>query len=221
MQQNITDRAYLLSQNGYYFNTKYYINTALETIKPHWLILSSFTAIYFGFLILLMRSPQIGQIVQLIIAGPVSAGYYLSIHSIFNGNNITFENLLSGFKIFLPTMVLSMLVGLLTSIGFILLIIPGIFFIIIYIFAMPLVVFDKIDFWPAMESSRVIIMKNMKDALVFILAIVGINLLGILAFGIGIFFTIPLSYAIIYVAFKDIYGLEEETTNNDKFSYFR
>lgn len=221
MQQNITDRAYLLSQNGYFFNTRYYINTAWETVKPHWLILSSFTAIYIGILTILLRFPEIGQIVQMIVSGPISAGYYLTIHRIFKNEPIRFENFLDGFKIFLPTMIVSMLVGLLVTVGFVLLIVPAIFFLLIYLFAMPLVVFEGLEFWPAMESSRVIIMARLKEAFVYGLAILGINILGALAFGIGLFFTIPLSYALIYVAYKDIYGFQEEVEEEDKFSYFR
>lgn len=213
MQQNITDRAYQISENGYYFNTLYYINTAWETIKPHWLILSSFTAVYIGFLVFILRFPDIGQVIQLIISGPISAGYYLTIHRIFNNEPIIFENFLDGFKIFIPTMLVSMLVGLFVTIGFVLLVIPAIFFIIIYLFAMPLVVFDGLDFWPAMESSRIIIMKRLKEAFIFALAIFGINILGALALGIGLFITVPLSYALIYVAYKDIYGFEEEVEN--------
>lgn len=222
MQQNISDRAYQLSQKGYFFNTRYYISTAWETVKPHWLILSSFTAIYVATLSILLRYPQIGQIVQMILSGPISAGYYLTIHRIFNNEPILFENFFDGFKIFLPTMIVSMLVGLLVTVGFVLLVLPAIFFLVIYLFAMPLVVFKGLDFWPAMESSRIIIMKRFKDALIFAAAILLINIIGALAFGIGILFTIPLSYALIYIAFKDIYGLkDEEIQNDDKFSYFR
>lgn len=221
MQQNITERAYQISENGYYFNTLYYINTAWETIKPHWLILSSFTAVYIGFLVFILRFPDIGQVIQLIISGPISAGYYLTIHRIFNNEPIIFENFLDGFKIFIPTMLVSMLVGLFVTIGIVLLVIPAIFFIIIYLFAMPLVVFDGLNFWSAMESSRIIIMKRLKEAFIFALAIFGINILGALALGIGLFITVPLSYALIYVAYKDIYGFEEEVENEDKFSYFR
>jgi hypothetical protein len=222
MQQNITDKAYLLSRNGYFFNVNHYINTAWTKVKPHWLILSSFTAVYVGVIALLLRMPEIGQIVQMIVSGPISAGYYLSIHRIFNNQPISFESFLEGFKIFLPTMIVSMLVGLLITVGFVLLVIPGFFFMLIYLFAMPLVVFDRIDFWPAMESSRVIIMKRFKEALILGIAIIGINILGAMALGIGIFFTIPLSYAIIYTAYHDIYGMEEEETENEnKFNYFR
>ncbi len=220
MQQNITNKAYLLSKNGYFFNVNSYISKAWETMKPHWLIFSSFTAVYIAILTLLLRTPEIGQIVQMLISGPITAGYYLTIHRVFNNEPISFENFLDGFKIFLPSLVVSLVVGLFTTAGLILFIIPAFFFMLIYLFAMPLVVFDKIYFWTAMESSRVIILKRFKEALILGIAILGINILGVLAFGLGLLFTIPLSYAIIYSAYMDIYGLEEVEDENN-FNYFK
>ncbi len=222
MQQNISDRAYQLSQNGFYFNTSYYVRHAFDTLKQHWIILSAFTALYIGFSFLLMRAPQFGQIVQMIVSGPISAGYYLVLHKIFSKQDFKFENFFDGFKNFLPTMIVNMLIGLFVTVGLFLLVLPGIFLSIIYLFSMPLVVFAKLDFWPAMESSRVIVMKQFKQFFILGIIIVGINILGVLALGVGIFFTIPLSYAIIYLAYKDIYGMEEETeTISNDFSHFR
>jgi uncharacterized membrane protein len=219
--QNISERAYRLSQNGYYFNSTYYVQQAIQLIKPQWFILSVFTAAYLILLILLMRTPQIGNVVQMIIGGPISAGYYLVMRRIMNGETIRFDHFFDGFNHFLSYMVVYMLSGLLVSIGFVLLIVPGIFLTIIYFFAMPLVVFGGLDFWPAMESSRVIIMKKFWDAALFGLMIIGINLLGLLALGVGVLFTLPLTYAMITIAYNDIYGFDSSEQETNDFSHFR
>lgn len=222
MQENISHKAQELEQNGYFFNRAYYLRKAWDLISPHWLILSSYTAIYIVFLIVLLRAPQIGQILQMIIAGPISAGYYLSISRLMRGEELRFEHFFDGFKMFLPTMLASMLSGLFISIGIMLFIIPGVFLAIIYLFVLPLVIYAKLDFWPAMESSRIILTKNFWEAAIFALMILGINLLGLLALGIGVFITIPLSYAMILMAYEDIYGFEEEEENiTNDFSHFR
>ena len=223
MQQNISYKANELGEKGYYFNKVYYFQKAWKLISPYWLILSAFTALYVSFLYFALRNPDFGQIAQMIIAGPISAGYYLTINKIRKGEYISFGNFFDGFKMFMPVMIVSMLSGLIISIGMLLLVIPGIFFSVIYLFAMPLVVFDKLDFWAAMESSRIIITKNFTEAFLFGLMIVGVNILGLLAFGLGVLITIPLSYAVILMAYEDIYNFEEidEGPIKGDFSHFR
>ncbi len=223
MQQIISNRANDLDRNGYYFNSQYYLIRAWNLIKPQWLVLSLFTAVYLLITFILFKQPQIGQIIQMVISGPIGAGYYLSINRIMKGETIRLSNLLDGFKIFLQTMIVSMLSGLLVSIGFFLLVIPGIFLSVVYIFVIPLVVFGKLDFWSALESSRVIITKRFWEAFAFLILIAGVNLIGVLAFGVGLFFTIPLSYAMILMAYDDIYGIGEKENNSidNSFSHFR
>ncbi len=222
MRQTISYKANELQRNGYFFNKMYYLHEAWKLVSPHWLILSSYTALYVSFLFVTLKNPSYGQYIQMIIAGPISAGYYITINKIRKGEQINFSNFFDGFKIFFPSMLVSMLSGVIISIGMLLLVIPGIFFSIVYLFAMPLVIFAKLDYWSAMESSRVIITRNFWEALVFGLMIVGINILGILAFGFGVLITIPLSYAMILKAYEDIYNFEEinEPIEND-FSHFR
>jgi len=222
MQQNTSYKANELKENGYYFNKAYYFQKAWKLISPYWMILSSFTALYVGFLIIALRQPDFGQIAQMILAGPISAGYYLTINKIRKGETITFSNFFDGFKMFIPTMLVSMLSGLIISIGMIMLVIPGIFFSIVYLFAMPLVVFGRLEFWSAMESSRIIITRNFIEALLFGLMIVGVNILGLLALGFGVLITIPLSYAAILMAYEDIYNFDEiDEPIKDEFSHFR
>jgi len=223
MQQNISYKASELGEKGYYFNKVYYFQKAWNLISPYWMILSAFTALYVGFLYISLRNPDFGQIAQMIVAGPISAGYYLTINKIRKGEVISFSNFFDGFKMFMPVMIVSMLSGLIISIGMLLLVLPGIFFSVIYLFAMPLVVFGKLDFWPAMESSRIIITRNFTEAFLFGLMIVGVNILGLLALGLGVLITIPLSYAVILMAYEDIYNFDEidEGPIKNDFSHFR
>ena len=223
MQDFTTEKAKQLAHNGYYFNRAYYIQRAISLIKPHWKILAAYTAIYLSAMFLVLINPSIGQIVQMLVSGPISAGYYYSIKKIIDNQPIDFNDLLSGFKNFVPTMLVFMMVNLLTTLGLAIYYLPAIFIATIYLFAMPLVVFGKLHFWNAMESSRIIIMTKFWDALLFGATILGINILGLLALGVGVLFTLPLSYAIILVAYEDIYGFDEETnySSHNDFSHFR
>ena len=224
MHNPISDKASQLNENGYFFNRNYYFHKAVALIAPNWLVLSSFTGLYILFLLVLFRFPQVGQIVQLIISGPISAGYYLVINRLRKGQSIQFNDFFDGFRYaFVPSLMVSLLTGIIITIGFALFVVPGILFSIIYLFAMPLVIFSPLNYWSALESSRVIISKKFTEALLFGLTIFAINILGLLTLGIGVLFTIPLSYAMILMAFDDIYGIDAEDAEppiND-FSHFR
>ncbi len=90
--------------------------------------------------------------------------------------------------------------------GFLFLIIPGIYFAVAYSFSLLFVVFLKMDFWPAMEASRKIISKNFWSFLGFFIILSLINILGILALGLGFLFTIPATYCMVYAAFESVVG---------------
>jgi uncharacterized membrane protein len=221
LEQNISQRAQDLSENGYYFNKLFYFQKAWELIRPNWVIMAAFTGIYVALVVLLLRFPQVGQIIQMVISGPISAGYYLSMYRLMKGQAISFENFLEGFKVFIPAMMIYMITGLLASIGLILLVVPGLIIFIIYLFAMPMMIFGGLEFWPAMESSRVVIMTRFWDATIFIALIVALNFIGALLFGFGLLITIPITYAAILVAFEDIYGFDQEEQKPTDFSHFR
>jgi len=92
--------------------------------------------------------------------------------------------------------------------------VPVIYLSIAWAFTPMLIVFHKMEAWPAMEASRKIISKQW--VMFFLLAFVAgiIASLGVLALFIGLLFTVPVYYAIAYLAFRDIVGLpqEEEVT---------
>lgn len=78
-----------------------------------------------------------------------------------------------------------------------------------YVFAEPLVHFERLEFWPALETSRKIITKNWWSFLLMFLFVGLLYIAGILLFIVGIFAAIPLAYCIMYAAFEDIVGDQE------------
>ncbi|MEM6770412.1 MAG: hypothetical protein AAF597_07515 [Bacteroidota bacterium] len=88
--------------------------------------------------------------------------------------------------------------------------IPVIYLSIAWAFTPMLIIFHKMQAWPAMEASRKIISKQW--VMFFLLAIVAgiIATLGMLALIVGLLFTVPVYFAITYLAFRDIVGLPKE-----------
>lgn len=87
----------------------------------------------------------------------------------------------------------SIVYALITVGGLILLIVPGVIWAIKYQFALPLVVDKKLTLAQAIKKSGEIT-KGYKVWLFGLsLVLVGVNLLGLLALGVGLLFTVPLS----------------------------
>jgi uncharacterized membrane protein len=93
------------------------------------------------------------------------------------------------------------------AIGMFLLIIPGIYLAVAYSATSYLIVFRKMDFWQAMETSRKAVSKEWFSIFGLGIVLALINLAGALVLGIGLLFTIPLTACAAYAAFADIAGV--------------
>jgi uncharacterized membrane protein len=93
-----------------------------------------------------------------------------------------------------------------------LLIIPGIYLAVAYLFAACLVIDRRLDFWPAMELSRRSVNPLWFGIFTFILLLVVVNLLGGLLLGLGLLVTVPLSYCALTAAYADLFGFQSDYT---------
>lgn len=88
----------------------------------------------------------------------------------------------------------------------------------IYMYATTITHFYKSSPWASMEASRKVVQKKFFFFFGIIILIGLINILGAICLLVGLLFTVPLSYCIMYAAFEDIFkptkeqGLTEVTT---------
>lgn len=73
------------------------------------------------------------------------------------------------------------------------------------VFNTPLLLFENLGPWGAIESSAKIVLKNLGLILVLILSLVLLNILGAVVLLVGLLFTIPLSACIVYAAYTLIF----------------
>jgi len=107
----------------------------------------------------------------------------------------------------LPVIIASMLVSVFTTIGFMLLVLPGIYLSVAYFLVMPLIVEKQLGAWDAMETSRKAITKRwFKVFGLFVImgAIVVVSMFSI----IGLFWTLPMSTVMLGVLYRIIFGVE-------------
>jgi len=142
-----------------------------------------------------------------IITPALTAGYYFVAFQIARGRSAVFGDFFQGFNKFLPIFLTALVAGILTLIGFALLVLPGIYLAVAYLFAQPLVIDKSADFWQAMETSRKLITKKWFAFFGLLLLIFLLNVAGAILLGVGLLVTIPWSVCIIAAAYEDIVGL--------------
>jgi len=163
--------------------------------------------------------PSLMQVIDYIIAIltlPISVGIVmlginrareqeLHIHDIFNYFNDFPQLLLTYF-----------LMVLLIALGFMLLILPGIYLAVAYTFALPLVVDKKLGAWEAMELSRKTITKQWFNF--FGLGIVAILfiLVSAIPFGIGLIWSIPTVYIAYGLLYHRLFDDDEEEVHEEE-----
>ena len=99
---------------------------------------------------------------------------------------------------------------ILVAIGFLLLVLPGIYLMVAYSLAMPLVVEKGLSPWQALEASRKAITKSWFRFIGLGLAIMVIMIVSMIPLGIGMIWTIPMAMIAFGIAYRNIFGYEGE-----------
>ncbi|MCG8343128.1 MAG: hypothetical protein MI684_09865 [Chlorobiales bacterium] len=199
-----------LINEGYEVDPSKYLKGGWEIFKSRTGEFIVFTLIIFLVTGLLSRLDVFGSLVGSLVTAPLYAGFIVVVFMLFKGQQVQFGDFFKGFNYFLPLVLASIVMGILVAIGMILLVLPGIYLLVSYMFVSMLIVDYRMEFWQAMETSRQIVTKNWFSLFVFVLMLFVINLLGALALGIGLLVTAPLSVCSLCVAYRDIVGLHEE-----------
>jgi uncharacterized membrane protein len=195
--------------------------TQISTVKAGdyfragWDVLKKYPAGFIGyFLIVTVISvfldsvPRIGALIAFILTVPLNAGFFVVSAKLLSNQVPEFADFFSGSKFFLQLALLGIISSILIVIGFICLIVPGIYLLVGYVFAFMLVMDRGLDFWPAMETSRRSVQTNWFQIFAFLLLLFLLNLGGLLALGVGLLVTVPLSHCILTAAYADIFGIK-------------
>lgn len=82
----------------------------------------------------------------------------------------------------------------------------------LYTFFTPLVMIHKMKTWQALETSRKLVLKNFFPVIGLLIMVMLINILGLMALFIGVIFTMPLSYFMIYSALRQMIPMIDENS---------
>lgn len=103
---------------------------------------------------------------------------------------------------------------ILILIGFVLLIVPGIYLSIAYAMALPLMAEKEMGIWESLETSRKAITKKWFPFFGFFIVMMLIMLAGALALGIGLIWAMPLTVIAYGIVYRNMFGVEEKTLNS-------
>lgn len=192
---------------GYSFKFTDYVSEGIQLFKKDIANFVFFTFIQSVINAAILLFPIFGVLSYFALNAPLTAGIYLSAYKIRNAKPHSFNTYWEGFsgesvgQLFL----LGLIGGILTFIGTLFCILPGIYIGVSWSLGIPMLLFIKSDFWEALEASRQVVGKRFWSFLgfVFIVYLMAI-IIGTLACGVGLLFTLPIARLAIYCAFEDI-----------------
>ena len=178
------------------FSNLVLMRNARRLLAPHWGLGVLITFIY----TLLIGPPSLvlpvyGEIVPFLLAGPLSLGFSLFVLSIIREQSTHLNQLFEGFQTFLKSFLAYLCISILTVVGFVFLIIPGI--IVFTGFSMTFFVMadrPELSFSECMHESWTMTDGYRLKYFGLCLRFIPWYFLGFLCLGIGILIIVPWNY---------------------------
>ena len=187
-----------------------------DYFRAGWELFKKYPAGFVGYFILVLAItfllrlvPVIGWLAAFALMSPLNAGFFVVSAKLLQNRTPEFTDFFGGVKFyFLPLALFGMVSSVLITLGLALLIVPGIYLIVSYLFGVMFIVDRGFDFWPAMETSRRSVQPHWFKFFTFLLLVFLLNLGGALLMGVGLLVTVPLTHCIFTVAYDDIFGIK-------------
>ena len=147
------------------------------------------------------------------IQGALITGFHIYTMKKLMGRNAEIGDFFKGFNFFIPALVASLVIGFFTFLGTLACLIPGLVVAAMYKFTYLFIVDKRMDFWPAMQASHAVVKTDYFGFTLFLLLAFLVNCLGFLCLVVGLLVTIPITFAAITIAYKEIVGFEPHTAD--------
>jgi hypothetical protein len=144
--------------------------------------------------------------VGILFQGPLLGGLFHYYLKLIRGEKAELPDAFAGFNVaFGPLLLVSLVSFLLTFVGVLACVLPGIYLYVAWILAVPLAMDKRLAFWDAMEVSRRVVSRHWWQFLGLLLVSVLLNFLGTLVCCVGVFVTGPLTGLALMYAYEDIF----------------
>ncbi len=122
---------------------------------------------------------------------------------------ISYQEAFAYFAYVSPLVIAGVLMSILMTLGFLLLIIPGIYLSVAYMFTVPLVVEKNLSAWQAMETSRKAVTRHWFKFFFTLLVMGIIFVLSAIPLGLGLIWTYPMLVAVMGILYRDTFGVQQ------------
>ena len=141
--------------------------------------------------------------IDVFLAGPLYAGFFLVANKISRNVEVTYPDFFMGFQYYMPVMLVWVIGQVIAGLG-LLLVLPGIYLMVGYMFAVLISIFGGFDFWNSLEYSRKLIHIRWWKFFLLALCLVILNIIGAMLLIVGLIVTIPLTFYVIYCLFEEV-----------------
>jgi len=150
--------------------------------------------------------PYLGFLISIVVAGPMIGGVFLLYLRKIRGEPVIFGDMFAGFGPSFGSLFAAHVVSMiLVLLGLILFILPGIYLLVSWTFALPLIIDRKMDFWEAMELSRKMVTKHWWKMFGLVIVLMLLGLAGLVVFFVGVFVAAAVGQAALAHAYEDIF----------------
>lgn len=150
------------------------------------------------------------QALLIVANAPLMAGMWMIGIKLARDEQVSVLELFAHFDKLVPLAITSLLVAVLTYVGMLLLVIPGIYLAVAYFLAVPLVVDKKLGPWQALETSRKAITKHWFEVFGLLIVCLLLYIAGALPLLIGLIWVLPLLFIAFGIVYRNIFGGAED-----------
>lgn len=186
-----------------------------------WLVMIAYIVVYmvialaagflFGFLMGEQTGALVAQLVTTLLVTPLGLGLFMVGLHRSTDRDVRTATLFSLYGKIIPLFLTMLLMYLLILIGFILLVLPGIYLSIAYTQALPLVAEKNMSPWQALEASRKAVTKKWFTVFGIYFVAPLLLVISMLPLGIGLIWSVPWIVVVFAVVYRSIFGVEKST----------
>lgn len=149
--------------------------------------------------------------IGLFLTAWMTCGYTKIVLDYFSGTKRDISDVFSQFKYFWRVLGANILLAIIIGIGFVLLIVPGFYLALRFMFTIPLIIDKNIGIGEAMKQSTEMTKGIKMSLLGFALTCLGVALLGLIALGVGIFVAMPVIWLAYIFVYKSLQSVQPTT----------
>ena len=179
-----------------------------DLVKANFWLTVGATFVVSSIISVISAVPHLGLLIGPMAASVLYGGLYFMFLKLVRGQPADFSDAFAGFShSFVPLFFAGIVTTLLTGLGFVMCLLPGIYLAVVWAFTPALVIDKKIDFWPAMELGRKVISAQWWQCFGLCILFVLVALMGLLACLVGVYVAMPVIMAAGAYAYEDIFGV--------------